>query len=284
MPSFSLCFYFLKDEILRALSRRLEGSRSRMAVDVTDHFLPRAGEQGATGEDARGRKKRDGNRAAIRGDETKSRVGRKEENKPRERERDENMNVEVKESKNSEEDCGSFYHIQGASTAHFTTREGSRGGKQSKRSLNSLVSRADDNMAMFRARLRHQPVLHIITTTGGRELRRGNQPGGRPFLPSYGYGAMSKANNLQRLLAAQPAHFSQSAPVREIMRGAYPTARGVGVERKERDFRWTEVFPVMMRRKRIESRGPASDSGPRAGDIHHCSKDGDTEYKLPKIL
>ena len=284
MSSFSLCFYFLKDEILRALSRRLEGSRPRKAVDVTAHLPPRAGEQGTTGEDARGREKRDGNRAAIRGDETKSRVWRKEENKPRERERDENKKVEIaKESENREEDCGSSYHIREASTAHFTTREGARGGKQSKRSLNSLVSRADD-MAMFQARLRHQPVLHIITTTGGRELRRSNQPRGRLFLPSYGYGAMSKANNLQRLLAAQPAHFSQSAPVREIMRGAYPTARGVGVERREKDFRWTEVFPVMMRRKRIESRGPASDSGPSAGDIHHCSKDGDTEYKLPKIL
>ena len=281
MSSFSLFFYFSKDEILRALSRRLEGSRSRMAVDVTTHFPPIPGKQGATGEDARGGKKRDGNRATLREDKTKSIVGTKVENKPRERKRDENKKVEVtKESKNSKEDCGSSH---GVSTAHLTTREGARGGKQSKRSLNRLVSRADD-MAMFQARLRHQPVLHIITTTGGRQLRRGNQPGGRPFLPSYGHRAESKSNNLQRLLAAQPAYFSQSAPVREIMRGAYPTARGVGVERKERDFRWTEVFPAMMRRKQIESRGSASDSGPRTGDTHHCSKDGDAKCKLPKIL
>ena len=268
----------IKDEILRALSRRLESRES----DTHEPLSLGVRETGATGKYPRER------RNDRSGDRKKNTANKREELENKAKNKKEKVIIQRKmENKNKPkenggEDWGRPSHIQRVSTAHLTSREGefssnSSSKRQSKRSINSLVSRAND-MAMFQDRLRQQPILHTITTTAAdRALRRGNQPGARPLPPISGRGGRREARNLWRLLARQPTQFSQSHPVREVMRGAYPITR-VGADEKDNDFRWTEVFPVL--KKRVDSKGSATGDGQR-GD---CGKDEDTKgFKLPKI-
>lgn len=240
-------------------------------------------ETGATGKYPRER--RSDRSGARKKGEDKHTANKREELENKAKNKKEKVTIQRKtENKNKPkenggEDWGRPCHIQRVSTAHLTGREGESNNinRQSKRSLNSLVSRAND-IAMFQARLRQQPILHIITTTAaGRALKRGNQPGARPLPPISGRGGRREARDLWRLLATQPTQFSQSHPVREVMRGSYPITR-VGADEKDKDFKWTEVLPVL--KKRVDSKGSATGDGQR-GD---CSKDEDTkDFKLPKI-
>ena len=241
-------------------------------------FSPCVRETGASGEYPRERRNdRSGDRKEG---EDKNTANKREELENKAKNKKEKVTIQRKmENKNKpkengEEDWGRLSHIQRVSTAHLTSREGEF---SSKRSLNSLVSRAND-MAMFQDRLRQQPILHTITTTAAdRALRRGNRPGARPLPPISGRGGRREGRDLWKMLATQPTQFSQSHPIREVMRGAYPITR-VGGDEKDKDFRWTEVFPVL--KKRVDSKGSATGDGQR-GD---CSKDEDTNgFKLPKI-
>ena len=165
----------------------------------------------------------------------------------------------------AEEESERLPLIQRVSTA-------SRRASSRRRKSCSLISRA--GTTMIRARLTHQPVLPSTNTAG--EPRRSNQTGASRLPPRGSGVGREESRNLQRLLATRPTLFSQSAPIREIMRGAYSTPAGKG-ERKERDFKWTEVFPV-LRRGCVERScccASKTDSG------HRCRE---VELKLPKIV
>lgn len=112
---------------------------------------------------------------------------------------------------------------------------------------NHPLKRAD--LAIFQARLQCQPTCNLpsITTTS---TRQSNQT--RDSLPILtGKKGNNEVKRLWRQLATQPTVFSQTIPAREIIVKAYatrphrPAGAAVRVEMR-REFKWTEVFPVLQ--------------------------------------
>ena len=257
-----------------------------VVVTATPHLPPtRAGGGKQVREDKRGARERGGDEGRREEEEETTTPDKAVEGEERyiakEKGKDKTRSGEKQKDENKSEEIGDrgspSNNIERVSTAPLTTS--TRGVIQSKSSLDHALVPRGDHMALFQHRLRHQPILHIITTaTGGRELKRGNQPGARPIIPISGSRTKNKTKSLHKLLATQPTKFSQSSPIREIMRGAHPSTGGVGVERREREFRWSEVFPVLSR-KCDRSATAGCQSRERDG-----SKTEDAEFKLPKIL
>ena len=184
-----------------------------------------------------------------------------------------------------------------------TTRASQRRSSGSQRG-GGLYHRQE--MAIFQERLGLQPTLAFISATDTRlrrELEKSGVTGAgagccRLSATSTGWSGVSEVKRLQRLLAARPATFSQSGPIRDAMMRAYyttttgaeeagrePTAvvergrEGRRKRHKEHDFKWTEVFPVIRGSQReVDEVGRAGEKKP--GPSRHK----DVELKLPKIM
>lgn len=106
-----------------------------------------------------------------------------------------------------------------------------------------------EDLAIFHTRLQCQPTLPSVITT--RDTRQSNQTETRHSVPIYdGKKGITDVHKIQRLLAAQPNVFSQTIPAREVIVRAYATrshkpAGGAVRMETQREFKWTDVFPVV---------------------------------------
>ena len=117
-------------------------------------------------------------------------------------------------------------------------RERSSGELSLKKQLPSRISHTH----FIRAKLTHHQPLYPIATSG-----EPNQAGATPIFPGS-VSAETRTHALQKMLVTHPTLLSRSTPIRELMRGAYPSpGGGRGTGRKEREFKWSDVFPVVKR-------------------------------------
>ena len=122
-------------------------------------------------------------------------------------------------------------------------RERSSGELSLKKQLPSRISHTH----FIRAKLTHHQPLYPIATSRCGEPRLTNQAGARPISPGSVL-AETRTHTLQKMLVTHPTLLSRSTPIRELMRGAYPSPGvGRGTGRKEREFKWSDVFPVVKR-------------------------------------
>ena len=111
------------------------------------------------------------------------------------------------------------------------------------------------DMEIFRQRIKLQP---IFISNNNKTRETGCSLSTITSLTTES--AVSEQKKLKKLLATQPTTFSQSAPIREMMLGAYvTTTRDVAADRGlpdmtggrgktkqlNREFKWIDVFPIM---------------------------------------
>lgn len=170
-------------------------------------------------------------------------------------------------------------------TMHRSHRAEDYSHYQGSHTASGVENRCAD-LAIFHSRLQCQPTLPSIITTASTRPR--NQTGTRQSVTIYNGKKVINSNNgvkkVQRLLATQPTVFSQTIPARDVIVRAYATrshkpAGGAVRMEKQKEFKWTEVFPVL---KETSKKGNIGEKE-NGQDDEESTKAMTTPVVLPKL-